>query len=785
MIFRRFTAVLVIVLLAIGALAAVGMAKPPPQIITAVEPDGAGQGDQVVDVAEEADDDDEDDVPAYIKQLAAAEAIGPAMVVVEYTLRFDKGESPRFYGSSGGRYAGRLIEQERPLEVSGFLLSPTTVLTPDLIVHPRFVESISVRSGDNVAFAHPKAYGVDQPAMLLEMDEPLPGTSPLEFDPAGEEPYLGAVFKLTEGRWTVHVGGTTDSVALDETGRSYSPSTTNMVLTTEDGVPVGVVMNDEMPLDDSWKGSPLAWPVISADEMAEQLERIEATADAALVRVALNFRSPQKRPGMQADYESSGEAGTERNVVGVLISDTRVLVLANMRQHITRRLERIDVYPPKGDPVAAQFVGTLKDFGALVAELDSPLPSGVTLADEDTRDFRSLLLMLADVKVQGDNRVAYHAHDRIVRYQLGWQRIVYPVLPGDEEGLFLFDDGGRLIVLPIARRLKTTVAGTYGASPVATAAGDLAFVQGDDLADAFDPNNIPLTEAEEHRLAWLGVGLQPLDSDLARMYQVSDITNDGQSGAIVSYVYPGSPADEAGVQPRWILLRIHAADQPKPLEVRTREWYWQADPFPWADYDQLPEMYYDQIPTPWAPTENALTRSLTDLGFGTAYEAEFFFEGEVFRKPFKVVESPAHYDSAPRHEDDAMGMTVRDMTYEVRRYFLKADDEEGVVISKIEPGGLASVAGLKPHEVITTVNDQPVYNVQDFEDLVAGQAERRLHVMRMTTGRNVKISLPVEDVDEPVAPESLLEVPETSELPEELPELPETAPPPDAPAPAE
>jgi len=272
------------------------------------------------------------------------------------------------------------------------------------------------------------------------------------------------------------------------------------------------------------------------------------------------------------------------------------------------------------------------------------------------------------------------------------------------------------------------------------------------------------------------------------MYQVSDITNDGQNGAIVSYVYSGSPADEAGVQPRWILLRIHAADQPKPLEVRTREWIFEARPFPWEFYDRLTEEEFDLIPTPWAPTENSLTRSLTDLGFGTAYEAEFFVDGEIVRKQFEVVESPPHYDSAPRYENDAMGMTVRDMTYEVRRYFLKEDDAEGVVISKIEPGSLASVAGLKPHEVITTVNDQRVYSVQDFEDLVAGQAELRLHVMRMTTGRNVKISLPVEDADKPLDPESLFELPELPEtpaLPEELPEPPETAPSPGAPDAAE
>jgi len=259
------------------------------------------------------------------------------------------------------------------------------------------------------------------------------------------------------------------------------------------------------------------------------------------------------------------------------------------------------------------------------------------------------------------------------------------------------------------------------------------------------------------------------------MYKVSDITNDGQTGAIVSYVYPGSPAEEAGVQPRWILLRLNIPGQPKPLEVQTSEWVFETQEFPWEQYDELPEMYYDEIPTPWAPTENRFTRALTDLGFGTAFEAEFFADGQIVKKNFTVVESPPHYDTAPRYENDALGMTVQDMTYEVRRYFLKDPEEEGIVISKVQPGSLASVAGVKPHEIITTVNDKPVYSAKDFEDLIADQTNLRLHVMRMTSGRNVKMSLPSFSPEEPV--DTLTEPTVTEPIlpvePEALPELPE------------
>ncbi len=112
------------------------------------------------------------------------------------------------------------------------------------------------------------------------------------------------------------------------------------------------------------------------------------------------------------------------------------------------------------------------------------------------------------------------------------------------------------------------------------------------------------------------------------------------------------------------------------------------------------------------------------------------------KKDFTVVQGPASYDSAPKYKQEALGLTVRDMTYEVRRYMQKKEDDPGVVISKIELGSKASSAGLKPYEVITHVNDQPVNNVKDFQRLAKDQAELRLSVKRMSAGRIVRVAIP-------------------------------------------
>jgi hypothetical protein len=248
------------------------------------------------------------------------------------------------------------------------------------------------------------------------------------------------------------------------------------------------------------------------------------------------------------------------------------------------------------------------------------------------------------------------------------------------------------------------------------------------------------------------VELQPLTRDLARENKVSELTRDGAIGGLVSYVYPNSPAAKQGIEPGYVLLRLRLDGEPKPLDVTVTSDAADRE-FPWEALDELPEKYYDRIPAPWPSTENSLTRALTDFGFGAKYSAEFFSGGKVVNKDFVVEAGPLNYDAAPRYKCAALGITVRDMTYEVRRYLQKTDKDVGVVISKEEPGGKASVAGLKPYEVITSVNDTPVTNVKQFEGAVAeAKDEIRLSIKRLNTGRVVKIKMTAGEPKEAIEP---------------------------------
>ena len=121
--------------------------------------------------------------PAQKLDLAAT--LAPSMVRVEYTVQFDKGEAPGGIDSSDGprfvryrsrsRYGEQYVREERPMEVAGFLLSPTRVVTFDVGIHPRFIKKIEVRLEGEVVSAKTLAYATAQEAVILGLSKPLPG----------------------------------------------------------------------------------------------------------------------------------------------------------------------------------------------------------------------------------------------------------------------------------------------------------------------------------------------------------------------------------------------------------------------------------------------------------------------------------------------------------------------------------------------------------------------------------------------------------------------------------
>ena len=697
---------------------------------------------------------------------AVAKKLAPSLVKVEYELQSDKGDQPRAWSwgercPTCGQFHGYPVEdyirQERAIEAAGVVLSAREVIAQDLETHPRFIKAIRVRKGDTSVTATIKAFARDHDAVLLELSEPLAGTKPLAFDTAKKGPYLAASYKFLNGDWQTHIAGLGSSLTLPERAKPFIATPSFALVTDKSGNAVGLATKSELPPDSSWKGSPQKWPFIASADMAARLAKVESDAQGTLLRVHLTFRSPKTAAGGGGGFGGGGfrgggfrgggdsdedvESATERNVIGVAIAPDRLLVLSNLRARTTARLQKISVHTGETSQ-EGKFVASLKDYGALVVSVAKPLPASVKLSTANILGARNQLVYAEELTLQGDKRVAYATHARITTFQAGWRGQINPGVEGVTAAPFVFDESGALVALPVSRREKLQASRFSGGS-----VERLRSVAASYIADALanldknsDPNNTPLSESDENRIAWLGVELQPLNKELARVNGVSDQTGDGRNGALVTHVYAGSPADKAGIEPGWVLLRLRSPEQPNAIEIQLQEdrGGFGAN-FPWEQLDQLNERIFDRLPAPWPNAENALNRILTDLGIGSKVTAEFFASGKTLKKEFDVTASPAHYESAPRFKSEPLGMTVRNLTYEVRRYIQRRPDEPGVVISKIEAGSRVSVAGIKPYEVITHVNDQPVMTVADFEKLVGQPGDLNFSVKRMATGRLVKI----------------------------------------------
>ena len=685
---------------------------------------------------------------------AIAAATAPALVRVEIDVQFADGEKPR-----SGAWATRcpncghyhsddleeFVNEERPLEAAGLVLSPTEVLTRDVQLHPRFIRAIRVRQGAQVVPAHISFYAAGQNAVRLQLEQPLAQAKPLAFG-ARKAPFFTVNWTRTDGQWVQSVAPLGGALLQREDGRTARAVPAPALIVDAKGAAVGASFNNEISADDSWQGSPLQWPGLTADEMAQRLKKLEEATAQGLLSVTLRFRSQQqKASGSRSRYRSSSderESETEKTALGLLIAPQRVLVLAELKREQTARLEQLAVTPPQGAPVTAKFVCSLKDYGAFVIALDRALPGPLACSTQPVTHWQFQQVLGADVTLKGDNRRAFFVPLRIGGFEVKERQQLAPEIP--QCHAFLFDQQHALIALPLAARKKVTMEDrSYRddreAPLLAAVTVAAAVAQPEKFADA---GNVPQAEADARRLAWMGVELQKLTRELARANHVAPQTRDGEVGALVTHVYPDSPAALAGIKAGAILLQLHVPGQAHPVEVQLEDE--NTSEFPWERIEEVPEQYFETMPTPWSTVENSLTRILTDLGMNQAYTAEFLVGGQPLRKDFTVARAPLHFDAAARYKSAQLGLTVRDVTYEVRRYYQRKPDEPGVIVSKIEPGSKASVAGLKPYELITHVNDQPVTSAEDFRKLTRVQPVLRFATKNMVRNRLLEIKLTAE-----------------------------------------
>ena len=175
---------------------------------------------------------------------------------------------------------------------------------------------------------------------------------------------------------------------------------------------------------------------------------------------------------------------------------------------------------------------------------------------------------------------------------------------------------------------------------------------------------------------WLGVGIQGLTKELSKQFGIKE----GQ-GVLINEVYEDDPAFAAGIKPGDIILMVE--DQP-------------------------------------VDSPNQLSRLVAQVGPGEKAKILILRDGKEMMYHVPMAERPEKTTlaSLPYQKSEVkLGLDVQALTAALAEEF-ELKETVGVLVSKVERGGLAHSEGIQEGDFITEVNRQATRNVAQFSEVL-------------------------------------------------------------------
>ncbi len=199
-----------------------------------------------------------------------------------------------------------------------------------------------------------------------------------------------------------------------------------------------------------------------------------------------------------------------------------------------------------------------------------------------------------------------------------------------------------------------------------------------------------------------GMAVQALSPALAGAFGVG-----GTEGGVVTEIWPGGPAERAGIRIGDVVLRIGSEHTPD-----ARAMLRQLARFP---------------PGSVAPVE--LWRAGRTLTVAMTLDP--------FPPKFDPAGPPATADRGPRVTSPPLGLHLAAMSDEARAAYRHATGQSGVVIEDVAANSAGADAGLASGDVIERVQDSPVGSPDDVSRLLAqARAEGRMSVPMLVRSKS-------------------------------------------------
>ncbi len=187
-----------------------------------------------------------------------------------------------------------------------------------------------------------------------------------------------------------------------------------------------------------------------------------------------------------------------------------------------------------------------------------------------------------------------------------------------------------------------------------------------------------LKEHGEVTRGWLGVAIQDLTKEIAEYYGVE---NKNKKGVLVTEVFEGDPADQAGIEPKDIILEVNG----EKIET-TRD----------------------------------LTRIIADIGVGKQARIKVLRSGTIKLFTVKIAkreDDKLFAGKQKKEEEDELGIQVSKITPDIARRF-SIKESEGVIVTGVEQDGKGDQAGLMMGDIIKEINHEAVKTVENYSEAI-------------------------------------------------------------------
>jgi serine protease Do len=194
----------------------------------------------------------------------------------------------------------------------------------------------------------------------------------------------------------------------------------------------------------------------------------------------------------------------------------------------------------------------------------------------------------------------------------------------------------------------------------------------------------------------LGVMIQEVNQSLANSFGL-----DQAQGALVSRVTPGSAAAKAGLKSGDVILKLDGEQINRSIDLSSR---------------------------------------VATMAPGTKAELEVWRDGKRQRVAVTVGEAPAQQQAAAAEQADLsgarLGVAVRELSPEEQQ---QAKVTGGVLVEQV--AGAAAKAGIRPGDIIVSVNQKPVKSVEELRAATKDGGKNLAVLVQRGEGR---IFVPVE-----------------------------------------